>query len=206
MKVVDYLAEVQFAANSVVSAIWAERNRINELNAEIRSLSVAVEANYNRAIALQESDDIDDVAMGAGVYWENYFGDDKRLFHKNEEALDLESQLTLHEFSIASLSGNLLQYAKQGISLCHGGLASCPDGRLIGSQFLKVIIWQGRNQALHWEAGTFHPPVEQCFQSLANDIDPKFSDYRSRNMAFDVVELLGWKNFNSFEADMLSIQ
>jgi hypothetical protein len=206
MRIVDYLSEIEFAASNVISTIWAERNRIEELLAEIKSLSVAVEANYQRALALQESDDIDDVAMGAGVYWENYFGDDKQLFHKNEEALSLEGQLALHEFSIASLSGNLLHYAKQGISICHGELRNCPDGRMIGTQPLKAVMWQGRNQALHWEAGTFHPPVERCFQALATDIDSKFNDYLNRNMAFDVVEFLGWKDFNAFETDMLSIQ
>ncbi len=206
MRIINYLSEIKFAASNVISTIWAERNRIEELRAEIKSLSVAVEVNYQRAIALQESEDIDDVAMGAGVYWENYFGDDKQLFHKNEEAQDLESQLALHEFSIASLSGNLLQYAKQGISLCHGELANCPNGRTIGSQFLKAVIWQGRNQALHWEAGTFHHPVERCFQTLGSDIDAKFNDFPNRNMAFDVVELLSWKDFNAFEADMLSLQ
>src|SRR5689334_11549457 len=105
MRINDYLSEIEFAGNNVIATIWAEHERIDELRAEIKGLSLTVADTYQRAATLQDSDDLDDVMMGAGVYWENYFDGDKRLFHKNEEEQKLADQIDLHEFSRASLSG-----------------------------------------------------------------------------------------------------
>lgn len=91
----------------------------------------------------------------------------------------------------------------KGISVAHGGLAACPDGRQVTpSQTLKNVIWQGRNQALHWEDGNPQPPVIRCFNALASESDPKFANYANGNLALDVIELLGWTDFNRFHADM----
>lgn len=49
------------------------------------------------------------------------------------------------EDSQKSLSGALLQIAKQGISIVHCGLANCPSGRSIGTNAIKKVIWQARN-------------------------------------------------------------
>ena len=53
---------------------------------------------------------------------------------------------------------------KQGISIVHGGLGAAPNGRMIGSQPLKEVIWQGRNQGFHWAEQSFHPPVEKLLR------------------------------------------
>ena len=120
-------------------------------------------------------------------------------------AAKLVDQITAHAFSAASIAGLLIQYAKQGISLAHGGLARCPNGRSIGSQPIKEVIWQSRNQAIHWDERNFRPPVEQCFQKLQREIDPKYSAYATRSMAVDVVELFDWTDSGKFKADMLSL-
>lgn len=202
-----YLVEIEYAASNTINLIWAEHNRIEELKVEIDKLAPIVEDNYRRAQTLQQyGEDIDDVMLGVGMHWENYFGDDKTLHHKNTQLGSALAQLVTHEFSIASLSGSLLQNAKQGISTVHGGLTACPDGRLIGTQALKTVIWQSRNQSMHWEDGSFHPPTTACFETLITEIDLKFSDYTNRDMAFDIVELLGWRDFNAFKADVLTLQ
>jgi hypothetical protein len=202
MLIVDYLAEVEYATQNLIPLIWEERNRLEKLKTRLASLGRVVEDNYRRAEFIQlNAETPEDVMMGVGAYWDNYFGEDKELFHGDEEKLN--NQILAHAFSIDSLAGNLLQHAKQGISLAHGKLANCPDGRYIGSQPLKEVVWQGRNQALHWEDHNPHPPVKKCFDNLAQDIDPKFADYAKRNMAFDVVDLLGWRDFDSFKRDML---
>jgi hypothetical protein len=66
-------------------------------------------------------------------------------------------------------------------------------------------MWQGRNQAIHWDEGGFTQPVRDVFELLASDLDPKFNEYTSRNMAFEVVSLLAWRGFPDFERDMLSL-
>ncbi len=110
-----------------------------------------------------------------------------------------------HTFSVAALAGALLQFGKQGISMVHRGLEHCPAGRSVGSQALKTVIWQGRNQGLHWEAGHFKSHVGECFDLLASEVDPRFGDYRQRNMAIDIVELLGWVTVDAFEDDLRSL-
>jgi hypothetical protein len=202
----DYLAEIGFAANSLLAIIWAEDKRLQELEHELALLKTRVEANYGRAeFVARNSEDADDVAMAAGMHWENYFGDDKQYYQKNMDRKNLSEQIEAHEFSIGSLAGSLLQYAKQGISIGHGGLATCTNGRLIGSQFLKDVIWQGRNQAIHWEDGNPRPGVQQCFDLLTSEISQVFAEYRTRNMAFDVVRQLEWTELARFNADLLSL-
>lgn len=206
MPFTNYLQEIEFAAKNVLTTIWAERRNLDDLKAEVSKMGVGVSYEYQRAMALQESDDPDNAMMGVGLYWNNYFGADKEMYHKNEASIDLANRIVIHEFSTASRSGNILQYAKQGISIVHGNPSNCSDGRLIGTQPLKTVIWQSRNQALHWEEGNFRPPVQQCFQQLAAEFDAKFNDYTQRSMAFDIVELLGWKDYSAFESDLLSLQ
>ena len=200
----DYLAEIEFAATHLLSIIWEERNRLRELEAEVASLTRLDEGNYRRAeFVAMNAEDPDDVAMAAGMYWENYFGDNKDRYYKDKDREKLVEQIAAHALSIGSLAGALLQYAQQGISLAHGVLPACPNGRAIGTQFLKDVIWQGRNQALHWETGKPHPPVKQCFDKLVREVAPPFADYKKRNMAVDVIDLLGWTDFAKFRAELL---
>jgi len=202
----DFLNEIEYAAQNLIAMIWEERKRLTELEDQIASLSKVVAHNYRQAesVALN-AEDPDEVAMAAGMHWNNYFGDDKDLYEKSKAKESLDDQIVAHAFSVESLAASLLQYAKQSISLAHSGLANCPAGRPIGSQELKIVIWQGRNQAIHWEEGKFTAPVEQCFKTLAKDVDPIFADYTKRNMAFDVVSLLGWHDFTDFGRDLLSL-
>ena len=94
-----------------------------------------------------------------------------------------------------TLAGALLQIAKQGISMRHGGLSSCPDGRIVGStEPLKNVIWQARNQSVHYEEGKYHKSVVDCFSNLASDFGPRFA-LGSKNLALDVIEILGWRSY-----------
>jgi hypothetical protein len=187
--------------------IWEEHNRLAELENRLASLSRVADNNYRRAQAIQlDVETAEDVMHGVGMYWDTYFGEDREVYYGKKDKGKLENQILAHAFSTNSLAGNLLQHAKQGISLAHSRLANCPDGRYIGAQPIKMIIWQARNQALHWEDFDPHPPIRQCFDTLARDIDPKFADYTKRNMAFDIVNLLGWRDFANFKADLSSLK
>ena len=109
-----------------------------------------------------------------------------------------------HRLSAAALARALLQIARQGISGVHGGPVS-PVGRLIGTQNLSVVVWEARNQAMHWETGDTRKATEACFGTLARDVDPKYGEYRERSLAFDVVELLDWRTVDAFDADLGSL-
>jgi hypothetical protein len=56
-------------------------------------------------------------------------------------------------------------------------------------------------QAVPCRSVTFNPAVEACFGKLSADFGAKFGQYKQRNMAFDVVEVLGWKGWNNFRDD-----
>ena len=47
--------------------------------------------------------------------------------------------------------------------------------------------------------------VRLCFDKLSKEINAKFGDYKKRNMAIDVIELLGWTDFAKFRTDLLSL-
>lgn len=79
---------------------------------------------------------------------------------------------------------------------------ACPDGRILDGIPLHEVIWQARNQALHWEDGSFSQLTEACFKTLA-ETDPVFSQYEYRSLAYEIVLLLGWKSLDDFRRDLL---
>ncbi|MBV2180850.1 MAG: hypothetical protein KUL86_06390 [Castellaniella sp.] len=111
--------------------------------------------------------------------------------------------------SIAALSGALLQIAKQGISVIYGKPQNAPLGAKISGIPIKDIIWQGRNQSIHYE----NPKeISSAVVNLFSRIDSVRSDGVSwqpktqRNYAFDIVNFLGWLDWKQFERHLLSIQ
>ncbi len=204
MKISNYLREVQHAVSVVIGEIHREQNQVAVLRGELSALTAATDDGYQRSNFLAMNPELDDDFLGTAIHWDTYFGVDKERFHKNVELDDGLSNIAAHEFSVAALSGSLLQYGKQGLSLRFGKhRAGCPDGRMIGGQALNEVIWQARNQALHWEDGTFSAAVVQCFDTLAMNVNAVFGQYRNRSMAFEVVELLGWRTVEDFSRDLM---
>ena len=204
MDMKGFLSEIEFAVTVSLGAVWKERDRLQEVQAKVAALTPTVAHEYARAEAIaMNAEDADDVMLATGVHWDTYFGPDKDLYHRSAEAVELGELVSVHAFSCSAQSGSVLQYAKQGISLVHAGPSACPNGRSIGSQSLKNVIWQGRNQAIHWEEGKLNSAVKSCFQTLAAEYDPTFADFLSRSLAFEIVGVLEWRDYAAFEADML---
>lgn len=97
-----------------------------------------------------------------------------------------------------------MQIARQGISWVHGNRTNCPSGRLVGSQALKDVIWQARNQSLHYEEENNYTSVKQCFAALERDFGEAFSlsKHPRANLAYHVVKLLEWESFERFAEDL----
>ncbi|MGI8778006.1 MAG: hypothetical protein ACR2LJ_11655 [Acidimicrobiales bacterium] len=202
----EYVQEIRHAVEQLVPIIWEEGQRLRQLEAEVGASTRQTHHGYQRAEALAiDADDVDDVAMATQMQWETYFGPDRERYCRSAELQALARRATAQSFSVAALASALLQYGKQGISIVHGSLGAAPDGRTFGWQLLKEVIWQGRNQGLHWEDQDFRPPVERCFEVLPAEVDRKFGDYRSRNMAIDVLGLLEWHDFEAFARDLRSL-
>ncbi len=203
MKIPDYLNEVEHAVTTVITEIHREIDQLAALRTELKKLSAATDDGYRRVEFLAMNPDLDDDFLGTAIYWDTYFGVDKVRFHKNVETEFAIQRVAAREFSISALSGGLLQFGKQGISLHFGKKrVGCPDGRILDGMPLHEVIWQGRNQALHWEDGSFHPPTKACFQTLAKT-DPVFSQYKYRSLAYEIVLHLGWKSLDDFCRDLM---
>ncbi len=206
MTLTDYLTEIEYAATQVIESLWHEHKEAEVLRKEIEALRKAVEENYARAHWIQQNaEDADDVMLGVGIHWDTYFGEDKDQYYKSKDLKDLEDRLVTREFSFASLAGTLLQFAKQGLSAVYGSPSNWPAGKAIGSQPLKVVILEARNQSEHWEEGNPRPRVEGCFQALEAEKGNVFGQYKIKNLAFEVVSMLGWNTFADFKNDMLSM-
>ncbi len=149
--------------------------------------------------------DLDDEGLGTAIHWDTYFGEDKDQHYKSLDLKPLMDRLATREFSFAALAGTLLQFAKQGLSAVYGSPTNWPQGKAIGSQPLKTVILQARNQSEHWEEGNPRPPVETCFQALEAEKGTQFAQYKTKNLAFDVVSMLGWNSFTAFKNDMLTM-
>lgn len=90
MTIAEYLDEIEFAAQNVISTLWADQERLVILEHEIIPLRYLVEDGYRRAeFVAQNAEDPDDVAMAAGMHFEAYFGDDKKLFAKEYRLIAL---------------------------------------------------------------------------------------------------------------------
>ncbi|NYH43502.1 hypothetical protein HNR22_003229 [Micromonospora jinlongensis] len=202
-----YVDEIRHAVTSLLPLIWDEYEALQDLEARLDGLRKQMEAEYGRAAWLAlNAENAEDVGLATGMQWDAYWGPDKEHHDQSAALPDLQAAVEAHRFSVDALAAALIQYGKQGISAVHGGLVPSPDGRQIGnSQRLKNVVWQARNQALHWEDRSPHKPVAACFDALAAEVDPVFRDYTQRNMSFEIVKLLGWRSSGAFEADLLSL-
>jgi hypothetical protein len=205
MAMADYLAEVQHAVEGLLPLIWQEWDALAGLEARVAHLEKVVPGEYaGAASAAVAAEDAEDAGLATLRYWEARDHDEER--HDIAAQLPaVQAAIQAHRFSVEALAGAFIQIAKQGMALVHGGKPSA-RGRTVGrSQQLSEVIWQARNRSLHWEDGSFSSPVVTCFTALASEVDQVFSDYRTRNMAFDVIEMLGWRTIGAFDTDLLTV-
>lgn len=131
----------------------------------------------------------------------------KEVSALSHEIATLQSLIGAHQMAVQAICGALLQIAKQGISLVHGGMAKAPAGRDIGGVSLRDVIWQARNQSLHHEEGRPKEPVVSVFASLERTYGPAFSLtlHARQNRAKQVVDLLRWRTYDSYLGDARSL-
>lgn len=214
-----YLAEVQHAVEGLLPLIWQEQDmlsdrkkQLDERKAELSRLERQVREEYENAAWLLNNPELDDEGIGTLRHWDNYFGPDKDRYHLEQKIPGLQAaveslgaSVEAHRFSVNALAAAVIQVAKQGLAIVHRGKPD-PAGRMIGSsQRLSEVIWQARNQALHWEEQSFRPALTKCFTTLAAEVNQDFGDFLTRNLALDVITMLGWRTFEDFERDLLSL-
>lgn len=203
----QYVSELETATANALAVVWARHAELLALQEELESVTRRVQAEYEAIERLHSLDETpDDVMLTTGRYWENYFGDDKERHAKADEVKELEKKIELQDLSVRASAGSVLEYAKKGIGDVHGGAIPRPGrGRPVGQQFLSEVIWQGRNQAIHAGEGSLHGRTEACMKQLVVDFGQPWPDYLTRSMAFDVLDLLAWREFQDFQRDLLSL-
>lgn len=123
------------------------------------------------------------------------------------EVSTLLALIGTHQLATQAIASAVLQIAKQGIALACGGLSSAPEGRKIGSLSVRDIIWQGRNQAMHYEEGSFRPAVTYLFTELESKYGAEFSltTHANQCRAKQIIRLLSWATFDDYAKDMSMI-
>lgn len=140
----------------------------------------------------------------------------------NEQVSEVQEQynnaLLIINNPLQSVAQALLQIGKQGISSQYGKLKKdCVN------EFVKVnkeiplkcnvnildIIWEGRNQSIHYEDKTFNRPVEECFEKLLQNNHlccDKLAGYKNgENKAYEIIKILSWDSHEVFEKDLISL-
>lgn len=203
----QYLPDTKFAAKSLIDTIHEEENKFSSLSARFDKLKKVYDTLYLDYSSSDLQEDFSPLQVQDKFIRAAKFAEDNELKGKKLELDKLERSIIAKKDSINSLSMSLLQIAKQGISSVHGNPSNCPNGRLVGSETLKNIIWQGRNQAIHCEEGNPNQKVKDCFANLSNDYGDDFDitmDYTD-NKAKNIVDLLEWSDYDNYEKDMISL-
>jgi hypothetical protein len=118
-----------------------------------------------------------------------------------------EQALRAFNYSANILAGSILQIAQQGMSFVHSKIQTYPHlGRKVAGVDMRDLVWQGRNQAMHYETTAKRADWRDVFGILDKAKPGRFSlepPYESR--AKDIFELLGWQSHAVYEADMRTL-
>jgi hypothetical protein len=110
-------------------------------------------------------------------------------------------ELGATEESSTALAGAVLQIAKQVLSYRFMGKPGNLNGeKMIGSQCITEVIWEGRNHALHYETGSPYLRVKQMLKTLGDDFNITFDSDQNNSLA--ILDLLGWKDATAVLSDL----
>ncbi|MEA5449255.1 hypothetical protein VB780_11790 [Leptolyngbya sp. CCNP1308] len=204
----QYIADTQYAVHGLIELITAEERELSQLQSQHEGISRKVEYLHQSLLDAQFND-VAPLREQAIAIDSHRASED--LADLQKQIIELQNSISIKGASIDALCGAIFQIAKQGISTVHGGLDRCPDGRSIGKgaevEKLKNVVWQARNQSMHYEEGSFQSPVTNCFSKLEASLGSKFSlsENAGKNLAHNVIQELGWKDYLRYESDMQSL-
>ncbi len=197
-----YITETEYAVKNLIELT---SNEEAELKGHKNALESAV-ARFKHGQWDFETSDMSDDFSDAHV-----MGAFHRMASAHKESNELKTEIDSiqaligsRQSAIQAICGAILQISKQGISVVHNGKANAPEGRSIGSVSLRDIIWEARNQAIHYEEGTFNRNVTKLFQELKTDNGPEYClvTHAKKSRAKQVVHLLGWHEYENYSNDM----
>lgn len=201
----QYLHDTEFAAQSLFRLATDEERELMSLVERLASREKELAVHQWDFQTSDLNEDFSEIyVMGAFTRAAKAAQDVQQL---KTEVAALQASVGTHQHSVQAIAGAILQIAKQGISLVHSGFAAAPSGRSVGSLSLRDVIWQARNQSMHYEEGTYKPAVTSLFSTLEKEHGHRFSlsAHPKQNRAKQVIDLLGWKNYRSYLLDMQAL-
>lgn len=197
-----YITETEYAVKNLIELA---SNEEAELEKQKKALT-ASEAKFKHNQWDFETSDMNDDFSDAHV-----MGAFHRMASAHQESTELQQEINAlqaligsKQAAIQAICGAILQISKQGISVVHGGKDNASEGRQIGSVNLRDIIWEARNQAIHYEEGRFNRNVTELFEKLKSDNGPEFCivAHTGQSRAKQIIQLLGWQAYESYSGDM----
>ncbi len=200
----QYLQVTTFATKNLFILATCEEHELNKLLDKLRQVEEQFRVHQWDFETSDLNDDFPDTYVMAAY---------ARAARSREEAERLKPEVAVlqasvgaHQHAVQAIAGAILQIAKQGISFVHGRLGAAPAGRKLGSLDVRDVIWEARNQSMHYEEG--FPPkrtrVRDVFATLEHEQGPQFSlpNHLRQSRAKQVLEVLGWNNYESYLRDM----
>jgi len=204
-----YVADTEWATRHLIALVYDEKKRLSHYQSQLDQITKTKDFLYWDFSNSDLQEDFDDAHLQFKYgKLSEYVKNTQSLYEDaKKQVAETEEHIANLDQSYRVICGAILQIAKQGISTVHGRLNNCPTGRLIGSTALSVVIWQARNQTMHYEMNKYDPPVRDCFEILEREFGQQFSlaSHGGENLAHHVIELLGWTDYSAFETDMFSL-
>ncbi|CDG55213.1 MULTISPECIES: hypothetical protein [Halomonadaceae] len=198
----NYIVQTEHATRALVDLIAADHKALSDANDALRGAMSLYDVQYQ----VFSANEFHTAA--------NHYHAQMARAHQAKADVDagvksISASIDAKSASIAALSGALLQVAKQGLSVVYGKPPNTPKGAEISGLLVKDIIWEGRNQSIHYEnPKEISDAVVELFGRIDGARNDGVSwDPRSRyNFAFDIINFLGWLDWKQFKDHMLSIQ
>lgn len=198
----QYLQDTDFAATNLFQLATEEERQLTSAVQKLRDKERELKVHQWDFQTSDLNDDFSDAyVMGAFARAGRAAQEVERL--KSEVAV-LQASVGTHQHSVQAIAGAILQVAKQGISLVHGSRTAAPTGRALGSVVIRDVIWQARNQSMHYEESKLNQAVVDLFGALEREQGSQFSLtlHPQQNRAKHVLDLLGWRDYGAYLSDM----
>lgn len=198
----QYLEETGLAITSIHALISTETERVRSLISALRSAEARIVDKDDRRAFFEMNPDLDDEGLGTLARWELHFDDLPKYDAISDNLTDARARFDAAAFSVAVLCGAILQLAKQAIAVAEGERPKKFQGRRIHEIRLGEIVWEARNQSLHFEEGGWREPVQRVFGALDAAHPGQFQLKRGFNLAHRIFDELGWHDLERLRSDL----
>ena len=201
----QYLQDTEYAVQHLLRLATDEEIQLNALMDTLRKTEAQLKIHQWDFQSSDLNEDFSDAYVMAA------FGRAGRAAQETDrlkvEVAKLQASVGARQQATQALAGAVLQIAKQGISVVHGGPTTAPTGRTVGTLSIRDIIWQARNQSMHYEEGNFKKALIDLFATLEAEQGPQFglAAHPKLNRAKQVLDLLGWSSYSNYKQDMQAL-